>query len=67
LVDLITQCKVVLATNNGAADKVLSHEEFDLTVIDEAAQALEPSCWIPILKSQKVILAGGEQKAFFIR
>jgi ATP-dependent RNA/DNA helicase IGHMBP2 len=27
-------------------------------VIDEAGQALEPACWIPILKAQKVILAG---------
>jgi ATP-dependent RNA/DNA helicase IGHMBP2 len=26
--------------------------------IDEAAQALEPSCWIPILRAERVILAG---------
>jgi DNA polymerase alpha-associated DNA helicase A len=32
---------------------------FDVAVIDEAAQAVEASCWIPILKAKKLILAGG--------
>jgi superfamily I DNA and/or RNA helicase len=27
-------------------------------VIDEAGQALEPACWIPILKAKKVVMAG---------
>lgn len=31
---------------------------FDVVIIDEAAQAVEPSCWIPILKGRKLILAG---------
>ena len=31
---------------------------FKTVVIDEAAQALEPACWIPILKAHKVVLAG---------
>lgn len=32
---------------------------FDVAVIDEAAQAVEASCWIPILKAKKLVLAGG--------
>ncbi len=32
--------------------------KFKTAFIDEAAQALEPACWIPILKSQRVIFAG---------
>lgn len=28
-------------------------------MIDEAAQALEASCWIPILKGKRLLLAGG--------
>lgn len=34
------------------------NQQFDVAVIDEAAQALEAVCWIPILKSQKLVLAG---------
>lgn len=30
-----------------------------MVVIDEAAQALEAACWIPIFKGSKLILAGG--------
>ena len=35
---------------------------FDLVIIDEAAQALEASCWIPILKGRKLILAGDHKQ-----
>ena len=42
--------------------QVLRDEEFDLTVIDEAAQALEASCWIPILKSKRLVLAGDHKQ-----
>jgi len=31
-----------------------------MVVIDEAAQALEAACWIPIFKGSKLILAGGK-------
>lgn len=31
---------------------------FDLVVIDEAAQALEASCWIPLLQGRSCVLAG---------
>jgi len=33
--------------------------EFDMVVIDEAAQAMECSCWIPLSKAKKAILVGG--------
>ena len=53
---------VILATCAGADDAVLARREFDLAVIDEAAQALEPACWIPILKSRRVVLAGDHRQ-----
>jgi len=31
---------------------------FDLVIIDEASQALEAACWIPILLGKKVIIVG---------
>lgn len=34
------------------------NREFDVVIIDEATQALEPECWIALLKAKKAILAG---------
>ena len=36
----------------------LSKSVFDLVVIDECAQSVEVSCWIPLLKGKRAILAG---------
>lgn len=58
IVDIVQHANIVLATNVGAGDRSLKNVEFDVAVIDEAAQALEPSCWIPIMKAKKLILAG---------
>ncbi|NXF92605.1 SMBP2 protein, partial [Eubucco bourcierii] len=62
----LTQASVVLATNTGASSdgplKLLPENHFDLVVIDECAQALEASCWIPLLKAPKCILAGDHKQ-----
>ena len=50
---------MILCTNIGAGNKLLKDVDFDVTVIDECAQGLEASCWIPILKARKCVLAGG--------
>jgi ATP-dependent RNA/DNA helicase IGHMBP2 len=56
--DLIDKAQVITATLVGASHYTIKDRKFDTVVIDEAGQALEPACWIPILKAQKVILAG---------
>lgn len=60
--DLLQHASVVLCTNTGAADRALSclpdDFAFDLVVIDEAAQALEASCWVALLKGARAVLAG---------
>jgi ATP-dependent RNA/DNA helicase IGHMBP2 len=56
--NLVSEAQVILATNVGAANSMLKDAEFDLVVIDEAAQALEASCWIPILHGKRLVLAG---------
>jgi superfamily I DNA and/or RNA helicase len=56
--DVIGKAQVIAATLVGAAHYTVQHLSYDVVVIDEAAQALEPACLIPILKTQKVILAG---------
>jgi superfamily I DNA and/or RNA helicase len=59
--ELLQQAQVVLATCVGAASPLLASLQFDMVIIDEAAQALEASCWIPALQAQsKLILAGGK-------
>ncbi len=56
--DLIAKADVIAATLVGANHYTVKHLKYHTVVIDEAGQALEPACWIPILKAQKVILAG---------
>jgi superfamily I DNA and/or RNA helicase len=48
--DILKRADVVLCTCIGAGSKLLQGMEFDLVVIDEAAQGLEAACWIPIFK-----------------
>jgi superfamily I DNA and/or RNA helicase len=55
---VLSSAQVIVSTLVGAASSVLSGYEFRTVLIDEAAQALEPACWIPITKASRVILAG---------
>lgn len=55
---LIDQADVICTTLVGSANEMLRDRIFDVVVIDEAGQALEPSCWIPISKGNKLVLAG---------
>src|SRR5207302_7741207 len=49
---------VVLATLTGLESNALRDRRFDLAVIDEATQALEPAIYLALLKSQRAVLAG---------
>ncbi|GAA5917260.1 hypothetical protein JCM5296_000312, partial [Sporobolomyces johnsonii] len=56
--EVLGKAKVVLATTHGAGGRSLDKYDFDVVIIDEAAQATEPACWIPIMRGKKLILAG---------
>ncbi|KAI7212110.1 DNA helicase, partial [Hortaea werneckii] len=59
--ELLRTSKVVLSTLHGAGSFHLKNEEFDVVVVDEASQALEAQCWIPIVMVGavgKLVLAG---------
>ncbi len=56
--DVVTKAQVISATLVGSNHYTIRNLKFNTVVIDEAGQALEPACWIPILKAQKIILAG---------
>ena len=56
--DVVDSVQVITCTLVGAANRNIRHLSFETVFIDEAAQALEPGCWIPIAKGDRVILAG---------
>uniref|UniRef100_A0A7C9ADE8 DNA helicase n=2 Tax=Opuntia streptacantha TaxID=393608 RepID=A0A7C9ADE8_OPUST len=56
--DVLKNADVILTTLTGALSRKLDRTTFDLVIIDEAAQALEISCWIALLKGSRCILAG---------
>ncbi|XP_066322384.1 uncharacterized protein [Miscanthus floridulus] len=57
--EVLSDAQVVLSTNTGAADPLVRRTgPFDVVIIDEAGQAIEPACWIPILQGKRCILAG---------
>ena len=55
---ILDQAQVITCTLVGAASEVLQKRTFRTVVIDEAAQALEPATWIPIIRASRVVLAG---------
>ncbi|MCR9245304.1 MAG: AAA domain-containing protein [bacterium] len=59
---IVDGAEVVLATTTGAADRLLQTTVFDQLVIDEAAQALEAACWIPLTRTRRVLLAGDHRQ-----
>ena len=56
--DIVSKAQVITATLVGANHYTVGNLTYQTVVIDEAGQALEPACWIPILKAKKVVLAG---------
>ena len=54
----LNEADVVTTTLIGATHWSIRDRKFDVVVIDEAGQGLEPATWVPILKSKKVVLAG---------
>ena len=55
---ILNQASVVCATLTGLDSEILGQRSFDLAVIDEAAQSTEAACWLPLLRANKVVLAG---------
>jgi ATP-dependent RNA/DNA helicase IGHMBP2 len=56
--DLLQNSDVIACTLVGASHHTLRGKRYKTVFIDEAAQALEPACWIPILRADRVVLAG---------
>ena len=56
--ELFGEARVIACTLVGSAHRLLEGMKFGTLFIDEAAQALEAACWIPMKRASRVILAG---------
>ena len=59
---LMNEARVVACTLVGSANKLLVGQKFSTLFIDEAAQALEPACWIAIRRAHRIVFAGDHQQ-----
>lgn len=55
---ILSEADVITTTLVSSMSRYIEKRRFQTLFIDEAAQALEPACWIPISKAQRVIFAG---------
>ncbi|MBS3786980.1 IGHMBP2 family helicase [Candidatus Bipolaricaulota bacterium] len=60
--EIIDESDVVCTTNSTAGSSLVEEWTFDVVAIDEATQATEPSCLIPINKASRVIMAGDHKQ-----
>lgn len=56
--DLLNSTEVIACTLVGASHYVIRGRKFKTVFIDEAGQALEPACWIPVIRAGRVVFAG---------
>lgn len=67
--EIFSSAQVILSTTTMAGESKLFKyvdslpgKAFDIVVIDEWAQATEPSCWIPLRYAKKVVFAGDHKQ-----
>ncbi|MCA9033476.1 MAG: IGHMBP2 family helicase [Planctomycetaceae bacterium] len=54
---ILKDARVICATTT-FDDSILDDMRFDVLVIDEACQSVEPGCWVPLRRADRIILAG---------
>ena len=60
--DVILKADVVLSTNGMIGAEMFEGVTFDVAIIDEASQQMEPSTLLPMMRAKKVILAGDHKQ-----
>jgi superfamily I DNA and/or RNA helicase len=55
---ILDAAPILCATATGLDPQVIGRRRFDLLVLDEACQTTEPGCWAPLLRCDRVVLAG---------
>jgi ATP-dependent RNA/DNA helicase IGHMBP2 len=56
--DIIGKAQVITCTLIGSSNYLIRDRQYSTVFIDEPAQALEPACWVPITRADKVVFAG---------
>ena len=60
---ILIPCQIILATINNSADRRIKDYDFPIVLLDEATQALEPDCLLPLYhKAQMVVMIGDEMQ-----
>ena len=60
---ILLPCPIILATINNSADRRIEDYDFPIVLIDEATQALEPDCLLPLYhKAEMVVMIGDEMQ-----
>ncbi|MDE0736474.1 MAG: AAA domain-containing protein [Pirellulaceae bacterium] len=54
---VLDRADIVCATTT-FNEELLGTRHFDIAVIDEACQSTEPGCWIPVMRADRIVLAG---------
>ena len=58
---IMARAQVICATTT-FNESLLGERRFDVCVIDEACQSTEPGCWVPLLRCDRLVLAGDHQQ-----
>lgn len=59
---LLDSASVIACTLVGSNHYLIKERVFKTVFIDEAGQAMEPACWIPVMKASRVVMAGDHQQ-----
>ena len=60
---VLNRTPIIIATINNSADSRIKELDFPVVLLDEATQALEPDCLLPLYhKAQMVVLIGDEKQ-----
>jgi superfamily I DNA and/or RNA helicase len=62
MINIFDKTQVFATTLTGAGAQSIQNKRFKTVFIDEAAQALEPATWIPIMKASRVVFAGDHRQ-----
>jgi predicted DNA helicase len=60
--DILESADVVLSTNGMVGSEALEGMRFDVAVVDEASQQMEPSTLLPLMRAPLAVLAGDHKQ-----